>query len=259
MPLLGPDDPRPAGAHNPGAGAPVLLVCDHAGRATPQALGRLGLPASAYDLHIAWDIGALDLARRLADAMGASLIHQAYSRLVIDCNRAPGHPGSIVAVSDGVRVPGNEGLSAAAAARRVREVHAPYHDAIAAELDRRAAAGLPTLLVCVHSFTPVMAGFARPWHVGLLHGPLSPASEALLALLRAEGDLVVGDNEPYAMVGTDYTAPRHAWDRGADVIEIEVRQDLIADGAGAAEMARRLAPLLIEIARLDLGVRRREA
>jgi predicted N-formylglutamate amidohydrolase len=230
-----------------------VLVCDHAGRATPLKLGRLGLAAAAFDQHIAWDIGALNLARRLAAMLNATLIHQAYSRLVIDCNRAPDHPGAILAVSDGWVIPGNEALSATGIAARVSAIHAPYHGAIAAELDARANAGRKSLLVCVHSFTPRMAGQARPWHVGILHGPNSPACEALLDLLRREEGLVVGDNQPYAMDGTDYTAPLHAWGRGADVVEIEVRQDLIADDAGAGAMAAlfgRLLPLILPEASL---------
>jgi len=249
--LLGADDPAPVGVQNPGAASPFLLVCDHAGRATPLGLGRLGLIDDAFDQHIAWDIGALNLARRLADMLEATLIHQAYSRLVIDCNRAPDHPGAILAVSDGWVIPGNQGLGAAEIAARVSAIHAPYHGAIAAELDARAQARRETLLVCVHSFTPRLAGHARPWHVGVLHGPGSPACEALLNLLRREEGLVVGDNQPYAMDGTDYTAPLHAWARGADVVEIEVRQDLIADDAGAqgmAELFGRLLPALVDVA-----------
>jgi len=245
--LLAVDDPAPVGVQNAGAASPFLLVCDHAGRATPRALGRLGLPDAAFERHIAWDIGALNLARRLSAILDATLIHQAYSRLVIDCNRAPDHPGAILAVSDGWVVPGNQALSADAIAARVSAIHAPYHRAIAAQLDARAGAGRETLLICVHSFTPNMAGHARPWHVGVLHGPGSAACEALLGLLRREEGLVVGDNEPYAMDGTDYTAPLHAWARGADVVEIEVRQDLISDDAGVDIMAAlfgRLLPLI---------------
>ncbi len=248
--LIGPDDPAPVSVQNKGAGGPFVLVCDHAGRATPRALGRLGLPEAAFDLHIAWDIGALNLARRLSSRLNAALIHQAYSRLVIDCNRAPDHPDAVLAVSDGWVIPGNQALSAADIAARIEAIHTPYHRAIAAELDARAAAGCETLLVCVHSFTPEMAGRARPWHVGVLHGPNSPACAALLDLLRGEAGLVVGDNEPYAMDGTDYTAPLHAWARGADVVEIEVRQDLIAEAAGVETMAAlfgRLLPTLVEI------------
>jgi predicted N-formylglutamate amidohydrolase len=243
-PLLEAGDPGPVGEQNSGARSPFLLVCDHAGRAVPASLARLGLPDSAFDLHIAWDIGALALAERLSEQLSACLIFQRYSRLVVDCNRSPGRADLAPAISDGIVIPANQGLDDAALQARIAAVHTPYHARIAAELDRRAGRGDPTLLVCVHSFTPVMAGFARPWHVGVLHGGASPASDRLLALLRAEGDLVVGDNEPYVMDATDYTAPVHGWARGLDVVELEVRQDLLADPVTAAAMAERLTRLL---------------
>lgn len=244
MSLLGPGDPAPVVAENPGSDSPFLFVCDHAGRAVPRRLGRLGLPEAAFDVHIAWDIGALDLARRLSASLGATLIHQTYSRLVIDCNRAPGHPQSIVTVSDGRRIPGNEGLSDSDAEARRASIFAPYHARIAAELDARRARGLTTVLVLAHSFTPVMAGTRRPWHVGVLHLGDSPASTAMLGLLRQEPGLVVGDNEPYAMDGTDYTAPTHARRSGADMLELEVRQDILSDASGLAAMAERFGRLI---------------
>lgn len=226
-----------------GARWPLLLVCDHAGRAVPRALGRLGLPDDAFERHIAWDIGIAPLARRLGEELVATVIEQAYSRLVIDCNRAPDHPQSIVEVSDGVEIPGNQEIDAADTERRRLAIHAPYHDAIAAELDRRDADGRPTILICLHSFTPVMTGFARPWHVGVLHMG-SPLSQAMLEMLSREPDLIVGDNQPYAMDGSDYTAPRHAVARGRDFLELEIRQDLIADPAGQARYAALLSRLL---------------
>jgi predicted N-formylglutamate amidohydrolase len=210
----------------------------------PSRLGRLGLSDAVFDTHIAWDIGALGFAERLAERLAATLIWQSYSRLVIDCNRAPDHPGAIPEVSDRVVIPGNAGLGAAERLARVAAIHAPYHARIAAEVDARVAAGKPPLMICAHSFTPVMQGDARPWHVGVLHGGHSPASNALLDLLRAEGDLEVGDNKPYAMDGTDYTAPTHAWARGLDVIELEIRQDLLADAEGQARFADLFARLL---------------
>ena len=248
MSFLEPGDPDPVIAVNRGAASPFLLVCDHAGRATPGRLGSLGLPPERFDEHIAWDLGAADLAHRLAETLDACLILQAYSRLVVDCNRTPGGPQSIVAVSDGVEIPGNRGLTPAQTRARIAAIHAPYHQVIGEEIDARAARGLQTLLFCVHSFTPTWAGEPRPWHVGVLHGGKSPICRALLELLGAEPDLVVGDNQPYAMDGTDYTAPYHAWRRGLDVIEIELRQDLLATPAGRqrfADLLSRLAPLAL--------------
>ena len=227
--------------HNSGAQGPLLLVCDHAGREIPRGLGDLGLEAADLRRHIAWDIGAAGLARRLADLMGAELTLQAYSRLVVDCNRDPSRPDVAPEVSDGSGIPGNVGLGAAALKARIEEIHTPYHAAIAAALDLKISA---TTVVSVHSFTPQMQGFARPWHVGVLHQHDSPVSERMLNALRGEADLVVGDNQPYAMDGIDYTIPRHALGRGLDYLELEVRQDLIEDEQGQARMAARLAPLI---------------
>ena len=218
---------------------------DHAGRDIPASLGRLGLPDAALDLHIALDIGVAGLGARLADALGATFIAQRYSRLVIDCYRDPGHPASIPEISDGVGVPGNTGLSGVARAGRAAEIFAPYHVRIADEIAARTAAARPTTLLALHSFTPVMAGAARPWRFGVLHVGRSRFSEAMLGALRAAlGADLVGDNEPYCMDGTDYTVPRHAIAAGLDYLELEVRQDLIADAAGQAGIAAFLAPLL---------------
>ena len=242
--LLLAGDPDPLVVTGTGESSPLMLVCDHAGRAVPRALGRLGLPYEAFERHIAWDIGIAPLALRLGEMLGAPVFEQAYSRLVIDCNRAPDHSHSILAVSDGVEIPGNQGISMEDAERRRLAIHAPYHVAIAAELDRRGARGLSTILVCLHSFTPSMAGFDRPWHVGVLHMGVSPLSRAMLNLLSREPGLVVGDNQPYAMDGSDYTAPRHAIARGQDFLELEIRQDLIATPAGQSQYAALLARLL---------------
>ena len=243
MTLLEAGEPEAAVAENPDADGPFLLVCDHAGRRIPRRLNSLGLPAAALEQHIAWDIGALDLSRRLGEALRSTLVHQTYSRLVIDCNRAPDHPASIVTVSDEWTVPGNIGLTPSEAEARRMAVFDPYHARITAELDSRRARGVPTLLVCVHSFTPSMAGVERPWRVGVLHMHDSPASTALLERLGREEGLEVGDNEPYAMDGTDYTAPVHRRGRGIDAVELEIRQDLLQDPASA----RRIADLFIRL------------
>ena len=245
MTLLHDGDPKPVIARDFGADPRFLLICDHAGRAVPGVLGDLGVSEADRATHIAWDIGALGVAERLAKALDTKLIAQAYSRLVIDCNRDPASPGAILASSDGVDIPGNSRLTPASVAERVAEVHAPYHAAIAREMDRRIAAAKRPLMVCVHSFTPRLAdGSPRPWHVGVLHGPHSPASEALLERLRSRDEFEVGDNEPYAMDGNDYTGPVHAWARGLDLLELEIRQDLIATPEGQARFARLFADLL---------------
>ena len=240
--MLGLDDPAPVIVTNQGAPSPVLLIGDHAGRAIPRRLGDLGLPPAVMDLHIAWDIGVSALGARLARRLDATFIEQVYSRLVLDCNRRPGAADCAPAVSDGVVVPGNADLSEADLAARRREIYAPYQDMIAATLDARAAR--PTFLVSLHSFTPAMQGLARPWRVGVLHRNDSALSRRMLALLRAELGEAAGDNQPYAMDGTDNTVPLHADPRGLDYLELEVRQDLLADTAGQDEMAALIARLL---------------
>lgn len=242
--MLTCDDPSPVVVINPGGASPLLLLGDHAGRAVPAVLAGLGLDAAAMELHIAWDIGVARLGERLAARLDACFIAQAYSRLVIDCNRAPDNPTSIPKVSDGVQIPGNQGLTPAEAQARRDEILHPYQQAIAAELDRRAAAGQVVRLVSLHSFTPVMDGFARPWRTGVLHRNDSALSSRMLTLLRETMGEAAGDNEPYRLDERDYTVPLHADARGLDYLELEVRQDLLADDAGVEAMAALLADLL---------------
>lgn len=230
---------------NPGGKSPFLLIGDHAGCEIPAVLEDLGLPSSEITRHIGWDIGVAELGARLAEAMDACFIAQRFSRLVIDCNRDPARPDAVCEVSDATPVPGNAALSAADRQMRIDEVFTPYHRRIEAELTERAARGQPTTLVALHSFTPVMGGEARPWRYGVLHLGASRFSDAVLARLRARlGTAVVGDNQPYEMDDTDYTVPHHAVARGLDYVELEVRQDLLADAAQVGAAAELLAPVL---------------
>ncbi len=245
---LAASDPHPIRVQNAGSSSPFLLVCDHAGRSTPAALGDLGLAPAEWERHIAYDIGAAGLSERLAVALGdACLIQQAYSRLVIDCNRAPDRPDAIVICADGADVPANWNLTAGERQARVDAIHAPYHAAIAAELDDRQAKGLATRLILIHSFTPAMAGAVRPWQVGVLH-QRNALSLAALAWLQRRPELTVGDNEPYAMDDIDYTGPRHAQARGLEYLELETRQDLIANAAGQERFAALYAEMLLALA-----------
>jgi predicted N-formylglutamate amidohydrolase len=240
--LLDESDGEAAVVTNSGAASPFLLLGDHAGRGIPAQLGHLGLSEADLGRHIAWDIGVAGLGQRLSAILDAAFIAQRYSRLVIDCNRDPARSDSIVAESDATPIPGNASLSNADRAARVAEVFAPYHARIAEELDVRAARGLSTVVVALHSFTPVMRAFARPWRFGVLHLGDSAFSQAMLAALRAEEDTaVVGDNQPYRMDEVDFTIPHHAIGRGLDYVELEVRQDLLADEAGQQAIAERLA------------------
>jgi predicted N-formylglutamate amidohydrolase len=239
---LGPSDPPPYLASGEGAESPYLFVCDHAGRTIPACLDSLGMELSQMDRHIAWDIGAGGVAVRLGEILGAFVIRQTYSRLVVDCNRAVGSDDMFPVLADGAAAPRNEGLDEVGRQARLDAIYTPYHDRIAAEIDARA--GRPTVVVSVHSFTPAMSGVSRPWHIGVLHDGTSNGSLKMLELLRAETDLVVGDNEPYAMDEVDYTIPHHAITRGLPYLELEIRQDLITEPEGQDRFAALLARLL---------------
>lgn len=245
LPLLAPDEPPPVIERNSDSASPFVFTCDHYGRAIPRALGDLGVAASELTRHIAWDIGIAGVAKRLAADMDVHLIAQRYSRLVIDCNRPFAAASSIPQISEATEIPGNGGLNADEVKARQGAIFAPYHARIAQALDARKARGQPTILVSLHSFTPVYAGVARPWHIGTLYQHDTRLPPLLLELLRAEGDLVVGNNEPYAVSdATDYTIPFHAERRGLINSGIEIRQDLIADESGQQQWAERLGRIL---------------
>ncbi len=244
-PLLQDGDPPPLRIERSEGTSAFFLVCDHAGRALPRKLGDLGVSEADLGRHIAWDIGIAEVARRLAARLDAFLIMQTYSRLVIDANRPPSSPQSIVTVSENTRIPGNEALDSEAAAQRAREIFQPYHDRIRHELDVRAAQGRPTILVTLHSFTPVFLARSRAWHCGVLYNRDVRLAHVLLTLLRQEAGLVVGDNEPYAASEqTDYALVEHGERRGLLNVEVEIRQDLIEHEAGQVQWADRLARLL---------------
>jgi len=246
--LLARTDVPPVLERNTDGRSPFLFTCDHYGRLIPSPLGDLGLPESELLRHIAWDIGIAGVAEGLADQLGAHLVAQRYSRLVIDCNRPPHVASAIPLISEATTISGNEGLSREEVELRRAQIFDPYHQRIEDVIDARAHRGLPTILVSLHSFTPVYAGIARPWHIGTLYHRDKVLPRLLLKHLRGEADLVVGDNEPYAVSdATDYTIPVHGETRGLMNSGIEIRQDLISDQAGEAAWADRLARILGEI------------
>jgi predicted N-formylglutamate amidohydrolase len=243
--LLGVNDVHPVFEQNAAGRSPFLFTSDHYGRLIPRPLGDLGLPETELIRHIAWDIGIAGVAERLSQQLGAHLVAQRYSRLVIDCNRPPLVASSIPLLSESTTIAGNEGLSREEAETRRREIFDPYHRRIDEVIDQRLRDKRPTILVSLHSFTPVYAGVARPWHIGTLYHRDRTLPPLLLHALRAEGDLVVGDNEPYAVSDeTDYTIPVHGEARGIVNSGIEIRQDLIADESGQQQWADRLARIL---------------
>lgn len=253
--LLSPGDPPPFEILHPERRAPLLIICDHASRAIPRALGRLGLEDAVLMRHIGWDIGAAEVTRRLADLLDAPAVLCGYSRLVIDCNRGLGDPTSIPEVSDGVAVPGNAGLTPSARVARVDGIFRPYHAAIAAQLAGFAARGVAPVVFSLHSFTPVMNAFARPWHVGVLWNKDARVPVPLIAgLAAADSRRIVGDNEPYsAREPSGYSIRTHAEPAGLPHAAVEIRQDLIDTPSGTAEWADALAAALRPIlARPDL-------
>ena len=243
--LLEPDEPSAVRMHHENGASDFVLTADHAGKAIPRRLGDLGVAAADLERHIAWDIGIAGVTEGLSATLDAPAVSQTWSRLVIDCNRDPSWPSAIPVISEFTGIPGNRGLTEADRDARVTGIFRPYHDRIAALLDARAAAGRRTILVAMHSFTPVFKGESRAMEVGVLYYRRTKLAEIMLDLLRAEGDLTVGENAPYALTAdSDYSIPFHAERRGLEHVEIEIRQDLIVSPEGQAVWANRFARLL---------------
>ena len=242
--LLEQGETHPVLIERPQGSSPFFLTCDHAGLLIPRRLGDLGVDERARRTHIGWDIGALAVAQGLSARLDATLVAQRYSRLVIDCNRIAGTPPSIPVKSERTEIPGNVDLPEVERRAREREILEPYHAEIARRLDERAAAGRRTFLLAVHSFTPIYDGVPRPWHVALSTDDYRPLGEAMLAALRADRGLVVGDNEPYSVDDVDYPIPMHGARRGLPRALLELRNDRIETEAGQEEWASRLALVL---------------
>jgi predicted N-formylglutamate amidohydrolase len=244
-PLLGADEPPAYLVENPEGRSNFVIAVDHASPRIPRRLGNLGLPAAELERHIAWDIGALAVARGVAAALDAPLVAQNYSRLVIDCNRDPRVPTSIPSKSEATDIPANLGLSDEEKAARRAEIFEPYHQRLRALLDARRDAGHPTILVSQHSMTDAYHGVRREMHGAVLYNRDRRFAGLVLEALRREPDLIIADNEPYFVSDeTDYTIPRHGETRGLPHVEIEIRQDLVSDAAGQARWARRITAAL---------------
>ncbi len=242
------DDELPAfQERRPDGAADFFIVVDHASAAIPRRLGTLGLPEAERKRHIAWDIGALGVATRVSDILDAHLVAQNYSRLVIDCNRDPAQPSSIASLSEWTEIPGNIGLSPHDVEARQREVFQPYHDKIRSVLDARAAAARPTILIAQHTMTDLYKNGRRLMQAAILYNRDARFAGALLEVLRRDPTLTVADNEPYFLSDdTDYTVPKHAEARGLPYVEIEIRQDLVADEAGQTAWGDRIAAALLD-------------
>jgi predicted N-formylglutamate amidohydrolase len=247
-PLLLPDEPPAFELINDEGSARVLVVCDHASRRIPERLDNLGLDELALRRHIACDIGAVDVARRLSRLLDAPAILASYSRLVVDCNRHLNDPTSILAVSDGEFVPGNHDLSQQDKELRAEAIFHPYHQAINQRLARFVETGTVPALIAVHSFTPIFNRRTRPWQIGILWDTDPRIPVPLMDKLGRIPGVVVGDNEPYSgRAPADYTIDHHAEPAGMPHVSIEVRQDLISTPEGADRWSAILAGALGEI------------
>jgi predicted N-formylglutamate amidohydrolase len=246
--LLEADEPRPVHVERADSRSPFVFACDHAGRRVPRALGDLGLAPAHFERHIAYDIGIEPVARRLAAAFDAPLVAQSYSRLVIDCNRPTHVPTSIPTISDSTPIPGNQGLSQAERNARIETLFRPYHDTIEGILETRAQAGVPTILIALHSFTPVYDGISRPWRLGLLYDRDTRLAGAMLRILNDDAAPYIGDKLPYAVSEeTDYTLPVHGERRGLLHAGLEIRQDQIGEPLGQTAWATWLELLFARV------------
>ena len=241
--------PDPVEILNAEGPSPIVLLCEHAANYIPPEYGGLGVSAAELQRHIAWDIGAAEVTRHLSRLLGAAAFLGTYSRLLIDLNRPLGVRSSIVPRSEATDIPGNAGLSAAERERRERLIFTPHHAAIEAHLDARTRAGRKTVIVAIHSFTPVYLGNARQWHVGILFEKARSLAEATIERLRAmDPALNVGANVPYSVtIEEDYGLLVHGDNVGNPAILIEIRQDLIATPDATESWAHRLAPVLTEV------------
>ncbi|SDF28883.1 N-formylglutamate amidohydrolase [Limimaricola pyoseonensis] len=229
-----------------GRGSRWLVTCDHASNHVPGWVsgGDLGLPASDMARHIAWDVGAAGVTEALAERLDAPAVLSCFSRLVIDPNRGEDDPTLVMKLYDGSIVPGNRHAGPEDVAERIERLHRPYHDAyeeIAARRD-------DTVVVAIHSYTPQLRGRPpRPWQVAVLHSHHdSRLARPLIARLREEDDLTVGDNQPYTGHLPGDSIDRHALRPGRANVLIEIRNDLIETEAGQVAWAERLAPILTE-------------
>jgi predicted N-formylglutamate amidohydrolase len=241
---------------NEAGASPLVLLCEHASNHIPARYGRLGLTSADLERHIAYDIGAAAVARLLSARLDAVLVLSGYSRLLIDCNRPLAAPSSIPQRSEDTDIPGNAGVDAAERALRDTLFFAPFRERVSALLDARLRAGTPTILIGMHSFTPVYLGVSRIWHTGFLYARGRRLGRALIDGLSAmDGSLVVGDNEPYQITDeADYTVPHQGDVRRIPTALIEVRQDLIGPAEGQAAWAERLATVLSAIAKDVAGI-----
>lgn len=246
--LLRLDDPPPFTILNRSGKAPAILLCDHASNAIPAALGDLGLDEAARMQHVAWDIGAAEITRYLAEMLDAPAVLSGFSRLVVDCNRTIDDPTAMRQISDGIIVPGNRGLDATARSLRAEACYWPYHRGATGVIDEVAARVPAPAIISIHSCTPVMKLFERPWHIGVLSNYDRRMADILIAELRRDSTLCVGDNQPYS--GLDphgFSIEHHALPQGRPNVLLEIRQDLVDSPQGTNHWAEIVGQALANV------------
>ena len=244
-PLIGPGDPPPFMTYNDHGKARVLLVADHASPFFPAHMNQLGLADWVLEHHVACDIGSDMLTRFLADKLDARAVLAGFSRLIVDPNRKLADPSAFTEVSDGIAIPGNIDLDEEQKALRVQSFFEPYHNAIEASLESFKAQDIVPAMISVHTCTPVFDRVVRPWHIGIMWDKDPRIPQALIAHFEGNEEICIGDNEPYSgRHPNDFTIDYHAEPAGLPHVGIEVRQDLVADAAGARSWAGILASAL---------------
>lgn len=236
--LIAEHEPAIVMVDNLSGSVPVLVTCDHASNYIPESLTNLGLDNNDLNRHIAYDIGALNLSRVLADKLNAPLIHSGYSRLVVDLNRHLDDPGSIPIVSEGTEIPGNHPLTQSQRQIRIDELFWPYHHKFSMTLDDFQSMGVYPVILAIHTFTRVYHGLERPWHAGVMWDTDDRMAVPFIHNLRQQADLIIGDNRPYtALDPLGYAFDVHARGRGLPHLFIEIRQDLVSDEVGVMRWA----------------------
>ncbi len=236
---------------NPKGTTPLLLICDHASRKIPHVLNNLGLAGDVLSDHIAWDIGAAEVTRQVAAHLDCSAMLTGFSRLVIDCNRQPGDPGSIPPISDGILIPGNQNLEEDDEVLRDETFFATYHRATTAQVAHLWRQGVAPAVFSIHSFTPEMEGHKRPWEAGVLWNRDPRIAMPLLNSLRQHRELTIGDNEPYSGKDVAYSIDRHGGAAGLPNCAIEIRQDLIDTDQGIEKWAKILGSALADVLKIE--------
>jgi predicted N-formylglutamate amidohydrolase len=247
MPAAAAQWPEAVEVLNEEGRSPIVLICEHASNYIPAEYAGLGLPATELSRHIAWDIGAADVTRTLSRLLDAPAFLATYSRLLIDLNRPLQVAAAIPIRSEATDIPGNVDLAPAERERRSQRIFTPFHERLGSHIARRERTGRGSVLVAIHSFTPVFHGQARSWHAGVLFGEAARFGRSLIERLRSDPALNVDANVPYGVSrDEDYALIVHGDDRGNPAVLIEIRNDLIAHRTGADDWAQRLAAALAD-------------